>query len=260
MGGHRACTLIGERPPWRVDRGRARGDRARAHDGTRRTRRCRQLWHGLEFHPSRGNELQKSVLPAEQDRPDVARRRARWKNIRRGLILPVSSSSTETWVKTNMAPHPRLVRAGPEARAKIPLEDTTFLAALRCDRTRPHGFSMVQSTARASGPMSIRFPVPTLKPATSSSSIISVATRARRCAAPSGLAEPGLLFAAHSPDLNSHRTGLRQTETSHAKGQGANQSTLPETHRLIARNLQIQRMQKLLHQCRLRFIPKMIML
>src|SRR5712671_168858 len=39
-----------------ADRGRARGDRARAHDGTRRTRRCRQLWHGLEFHPSRGNE------------------------------------------------------------------------------------------------------------------------------------------------------------------------------------------------------------
>src|ERR1700720_791784 len=45
--------------PHGADRGRARGDRARAHDGTRRTRRCRQLWHGLEFHPSRGNELQK---------------------------------------------------------------------------------------------------------------------------------------------------------------------------------------------------------
>ncbi len=53
-----------------------------------------------------------------------------------------------------------------------------------------------------------------------------------------------------------HRTGLRQTETSHAKGQGANRRRYLETHRLIARNLQIQRMQKLPRQCRLRFILK----
>jgi Transposase len=77
-----------------ADRGRARGDRARAHDGTRRTRRCRQLWHGLEFHPSRGNELQKKacrrpskIAPTWRAAGPVG------KNIRRGLILPVSSSS-----------------------------------------------------------------------------------------------------------------------------------------------------------------------
>jgi hypothetical protein len=49
---------------------------------------------------------------------------------------------------------------------------------------------------------------------------------------------------------------VRQTETSHAKGQGASRRRYLETHRLIARNLQIQRMQKLPRQCRLRFILK----
>jgi hypothetical protein len=66
-------------------------------------RRCRQLWHGLEFHLSRGNELQKKA-PAEQDRPDVARRRARWKKYQTRIDPARLVFIDETWVKTNMAP------------------------------------------------------------------------------------------------------------------------------------------------------------
>src|ERR1019366_8387634 len=121
-----------------ADRGRARGDRAQAHDGTRRTRRCRQLWHGLEFHPSRGHELQKkSVLPAEQDRPDVARRRARWKKYQTRIDPARLVFIDETWIKTNMAPIRGWCARGRRLAAKVPhghWKTMTFLAALRCDR------------------------------------------------------------------------------------------------------------------------------
>ena len=91
-----------------ADRGRARGERARAHDGTRRTRRCRQLWHGLEFHPSRGNELQKKACCRPSKIAPTWRAAGRGgKNIRRGLILPVSSSSMKpgsrpTWLPSEV--------------------------------------------------------------------------------------------------------------------------------------------------------------
>lgn len=89
-----------------ADRGRARGDRAQAHDGTRRTRRCRQLWHGLEFHPSRGHELQKKAYCRPSKIALTWRAAARaGKNIRQGLIPPVSSSSMKpgsrpTWLQS----------------------------------------------------------------------------------------------------------------------------------------------------------------
>lgn len=92
----------------RADRGRARGNRAQAHDGTRRTRRCRQLWHGLEFHPSRGNELQKKACCRPSKIAPTWRATARaGKNIRQGLILPVSSSSMKpgsrpTWLPSEV--------------------------------------------------------------------------------------------------------------------------------------------------------------
>ncbi len=109
MGGHRACTLIGERG-WLMERIAAEPEvtRARAHDGTRRTRRCRQLWHGLEFHPSRGNELQKKACCRPSKIAPTWRAAARGgKNIRRGLILTVSSSSMKpgsrpTWLPSEV--------------------------------------------------------------------------------------------------------------------------------------------------------------
>ena len=67
----------------------------------------------------------------------MARRQARWKKYQTRIDPARLVFIDETWVKTNMAPDPRLVRAGPEARGKIlhgHWKTMTFLAALRCDR------------------------------------------------------------------------------------------------------------------------------
>jgi transposase len=76
-------------------------------------------------------------VAAEQTRPDVARKRARWKAYqdridRRRLVF-----IDETWVKTNMAPLRGWGPRGQRLRALVPYghwKTMTFLAALRHDR------------------------------------------------------------------------------------------------------------------------------
>ena len=76
-------------------------------------------------------------MAAEQTRPDVARKRARWKAYqdridRRRLVF-----IDETWVKTNMAPLRGWGPRGQRLRAMVPYghwKTMTFLAALRHDR------------------------------------------------------------------------------------------------------------------------------
>jgi len=74
---------------------------------------------------------------SEQDRPDVARRRAQW-TAHQNRIEPVRLVFIdETWTKTNMAPLRGWGRRGQRLRAKVPQgrwKTTTFLAALRHDR------------------------------------------------------------------------------------------------------------------------------
>jgi transposase len=77
------------------------------------------------------------VFASEQDRPDVSRKRARWK-ARQASVDPTRLVFIdETWVKTNMTP---LRGWGPRGRrlvAKAPhghWKTMTFVAALRCDR------------------------------------------------------------------------------------------------------------------------------
>ena len=77
------------------------------------------------------------MFASEQDRPDVARKRERWKarqaSIDPGRLVFID----ETWIKTNMTP---LRGWGPKGRrlvAKAPhghWKTMTFIAALRCDR------------------------------------------------------------------------------------------------------------------------------
>ena len=74
---------------------------------------------------------------AEQDRPDVARRRARWKAHQGKLDPKRLVFVDETWVKTNMARlrgwharGKRLVERAPHGHWRT----MTFLAALRSDR------------------------------------------------------------------------------------------------------------------------------
>ena len=74
---------------------------------------------------------------SEQDRPDVARRRLRWRT-HQGQIDPRRLVFIdETWAKTNMAPLRGWGPRGERLIAKVPhghWNTLTFLAALRCDR------------------------------------------------------------------------------------------------------------------------------
>ena len=77
------------------------------------------------------------MLPAEQSRPDIARKRARWK-AHQGRIDPRRLVFIdETWVKTNMAPLRGWGLRGKRLDAQVPhghWKTLTFIAALRHDR------------------------------------------------------------------------------------------------------------------------------
>jgi transposase len=107
------------------------------------------------------------VLPAEQDRPKVARRRAQWKKYQSRLDPERLVFIDETWAKTNMARTHGRCRRGAKLRAKVPhghWRTLTFLAALRHDR--------IDAPCVIDGPINSRsfvayveqFLVPTLKP------------------------------------------------------------------------------------------------
>jgi transposase len=77
------------------------------------------------------------VLASEQDRPDIARRRARWKQHQHKLDPRRLVFIDETWVKTNMTPLRGWSRCGRRLPAKAPhghWKTLTFIAALRSDR------------------------------------------------------------------------------------------------------------------------------
>ncbi len=77
------------------------------------------------------------MLASEQDRPDVARRRAQW-TAHQSRVAPARLVFIdETWTKTNMAPLRGWGPRGRRLRAKVPQgrwKTMTFLAALRHDR------------------------------------------------------------------------------------------------------------------------------
>ena len=84
----------------------------------------------------RGSASKKTALAREQERPDVARKRERWK-ARQGSIDPKRLVFIdETWAKTNMTrTHGRALR-GARLMAKVPhghWKTMTFVAALRVD-------------------------------------------------------------------------------------------------------------------------------
>jgi hypothetical protein len=77
------------------------------------------------------------VLPAEQSRPDIAFKRARWK-AHQGKVDPRRLVFIdETWIKTNMAPLRGWGLRGQRLDARVPhghWKTLTFIAALRHDR------------------------------------------------------------------------------------------------------------------------------
>ncbi len=79
----------------------------------------------------------KTLIASEQDRPDVARRRAQWLRYRHRIDPSRLVFIDETWTKTNMAPLRGWAPRGERLKAKVPhrrWKTMTFLAALRLDR------------------------------------------------------------------------------------------------------------------------------
>jgi transposase len=85
---------------------------------------------------TKASATKKTLLAGEQDRPDIARRRAQWRQYQ-GKIDPARLVFIdETWTKTNMAPLRGWGRRGERVRAKAPYghwNTMTFVAALRHD-------------------------------------------------------------------------------------------------------------------------------
>ena len=77
------------------------------------------------------------MFATEQDRPDVARRRVRWKKYQQRIDPSRLVFIDETWAKTNMAPLRGWCRRGKPLVANVPhgrWRTMTFIAALRHDR------------------------------------------------------------------------------------------------------------------------------
>jgi len=77
------------------------------------------------------------VAASEQDRPDVARRRAQWRTYQSRIDPERLVFIDETWTKTNMAPLRGWAPRGTRLAAKVPhghWKTMTFVAALRHDR------------------------------------------------------------------------------------------------------------------------------
>ena len=108
------------------------GDAARPDRGIKTQPRA--VW---VFLHAEGLSFKKTLLPEEQTRPDVARKRARWKAYQ-GRIAPSRLVFIdETWVKTNMAPLRGWGPRGRRLKGYAPYghwKTLTFIAALRHDR------------------------------------------------------------------------------------------------------------------------------
>ena len=85
----------------------------------------------------RSRPLKKTLRATQQDRPDVAEARARWREQQPDLNAERLVFIDETWAKDNMTRLYGRCRRGQRLVAKVPLarwETTTFIAALRYNR------------------------------------------------------------------------------------------------------------------------------
>jgi transposase len=159
------------------------------------------------FFRSEGSSFKKSVLPCEQDRQDVRRRRAGWKRCQGRLDPKRLVFIDETWAKTNMTRTHGRCRKDERLRARGPYghwKTLTFLAALRHDR--------IDAPAVLGSPINgadflahiERFLIPTLQPGdiVVLDNLGSHAADAVRKAIRKADAK-FLFLPAHSPDLNS---------------------------------------------------------
>jgi transposase len=92
----------------------------------------------MGVRPRREADAQKKTLiAAEQDRPDIARRRSQWTAYQDRVDPSRLVFIDETWTKTNMAPLRGWAPRGQRLKAMVPhghWQTMTFVGALRFDR------------------------------------------------------------------------------------------------------------------------------
>ncbi len=139
VGGYKPRKISGAWRDWLVARCRQKDFTLRGLVGELGERGLkvdyRSVW---EFVHAEGVVAQKkTVIAAEQDRPDVARRRAQWFLYQDHIDPSRLVFIDETWTKTNMAALRGWAPVGQRIKAKVPhghWKTMTFLAALRHDR------------------------------------------------------------------------------------------------------------------------------
>ena len=125
----------------------------------------------------------KTLTPVEQDRPDVAASRAAWLETQPALDPSRLIFIDETWAKTNMTRRYGRARRGRRVCAESPMAaGERRPSSPVCDTMGSSlpSSSMGRSMARVSLTMSLRSLSPNSGQGTSSSSIISAATKAKR--------------------------------------------------------------------------------
>ncbi|PSJ58003.1 IS630 family transposase [Kumtagia ephedrae] len=139
MGGHRRPLITGADRDWVL------AEVERTPHVTLAVLTAGLAARGLKLHPAsvgrflhrEGKSFKKTVLPAEQARPRLARLCERWQR-HQGKIDPTRLVFLdETWVKTNMAPLRGWADRGKRLLAHVPhghWKTMTFIAALRYDR------------------------------------------------------------------------------------------------------------------------------
>jgi transposase len=148
----------------------------------------------------------KSLLASEQNRPDVARHRARWHQ-RQATINPERLVFIdETWTKTNMAALRGWCLRGRRLVDRVPhghWQTLTFIAALRHDRLTAPCLLDGPINGESSLAYVTQFLVPTLKPGdiVFMDNLGSHKSRAVRDAIRS-VGARRLFLPAYSPDLN----------------------------------------------------------
>jgi transposase len=138
MNGHKKRVLSGPHAEWLRER-------IRSGPFTLRKLTTELAARGIKTHQkavwifvhAKGLSFKKTVLPTEQSRPDIARKRARWKAHQRRIDARRLVFLDETWIKTNMAPLRGWGPRGQRLDARVPhahWKTLTFIAALRHDR------------------------------------------------------------------------------------------------------------------------------
>jgi transposase len=95
------------------------------------------VWAVWKFCFSERLSFKKTLLPSEQDRPAVARKRERWKQLQKLLDPTRLGFLDETWVKTNMVRRRGGAPRGQRLTQKVPhghWKTMTFIGVLRSDR------------------------------------------------------------------------------------------------------------------------------